>query len=97
MRVQKVLCELNSGDELDAWIHAAKNKAARDKQLPFVIDVEIYEYLGEWVTIREVHGGRDVDGHAHVVIQTRMGDTTTICSSELSIRKPRKQNIKLEK
>jgi len=78
-----------SSDRLDAWLRVAIAEKAATKKLPLVIGIELYEFMDQWVFIREVLGEPDVDGDTEVVVETRIGHCTTTSSGELSLRRPR--------
>lgn len=70
--------------KLDMWLDAARAHQAEAKELPIVLNIEMYEYFGKPVKITHANVYR---GGVECTVESRMGDILTIDASELSLRK----------
>jgi hypothetical protein len=69
----------------DIMLNAAKEIVDRCCDLPLIVGYEIYEYLGQTVSITEM---RSLVGPS-VIIETQLGESGEVELSELKLRRPR--------
>lgn len=78
------MTKLTSRQLHDEWLKVAHAHQDTKKQTPIVIGIELYDYLGQPVTIVDVQGyGSNVP---RCVIETRFAERTTVDFEELSLR-----------
>lgn len=72
---------------LDLWLKAAHEHQRVKGAIPLVIGVELYEYLGQTVTVVSANVYR---AGASCTIETRSADRATVELEELSLRQERR-------
>lgn len=70
-------------DAFDLWLDAAHEHYRSTKKLPVVLELELYEYMGEWVRIIDVNVYR---GGTQVTVKTSSEHGATVELEELTLR-----------
>lgn len=68
---------------LQQWLAIAHRHLEERKEVPVVLEVELYEYFGRPSKITEANV---YPGGCEVTVESRAGDTVTIESDELQLR-----------